>query len=287
MNGEPQRPLRRFALLLGVAALATGVAVSGCPAWVTRPQPLGTSAPAAGSLLSVTGCTIDTLLYNPERPKTDALVVLGHGFLRGQGRMAGLAEALAAAGVPTVTLDFCNSRPWDGRHVQNGRDMRRVADRLGARRVVYAGFSAGGLSALVAAWDDPRAVGVLTLDLVDDRGLGAGLARTLQVPILGLQGEPAPCNAQANGLKVFAASPRGQVLAIANAIHCDFESPTDWLCESICGGPDSGSEERRREVVARSVALTMGLLGLEAPTTLALPPPRDQGAPTPRPGPQT
>jgi pimeloyl-ACP methyl ester carboxylesterase len=238
-------------------------------------------------LQSVTGCEIDTLLYTPERPRTDALVVLGHGFLRSQGRMADLAQALAAAGVPTVTLDFCNSRPWDGRHVQNGRDMRRVADRLGARRVVYAGFSAGGLSALVAAWDDPRAVGVLALDLVDDRGLGEGLARTLRVPLLGLQGEPAPCNAQANGLKVFAASPRGQVLAVADAIHCDFESPTDWLCESICGGPDTGSEGRRREVIARSVALTLGLLGLEAPTTVALPPARNQGAIAPGRGPQT
>ncbi|MGE5154447.1 MAG: alpha/beta fold hydrolase [Bdellovibrio bacteriovorus] len=211
---------------------------------------------------SVTGCQIDTRLYGPERPRTDALVVLGHGFLRSQERMAGLAQALAAAGVPTVTLDFCNSRPWDGRHVQNGDDMRRVADRLGARRVVYAGFSAGGLSALVAAWGDPRAVGVLTLDLVDDGGLGEGLARTLPIPLLAIQGDPAPCNAQGNGLRVFAASQRARVLTVANASHCDFESPTDWLCESICGRPDSGSEERSREVIARSVALTLELLGI-------------------------
>lgn len=243
--------------------------------------------PAAGSLRSGSGCRIDTRLYSPERPRTDGLVVLGHGFLRSQGRMVGLAEALAAAGVPTVTLDFCNSRPWDGRHVQNGRDMRRVADELDAQRVIYAGFSAGGLSALVAAWGDPRAVGVLTLDLVDERGLGEGLARTLHVPLLGLQGEPAPCNARANGLKVLAASPRAQVVAVANASHCDFESPTDWLCESICGRPDTGSEARRREVIARSVALTLELLGIEAPTTVALPPARGQGALSPGRGPQT
>ncbi len=263
MNGEPQAPVRHFTLLLSGAALAIAVAVPGCPARVTRDQPTGTLAPAAGSLQSVTGCQIDTRLFSPERPRTDALVVLGHGFLRSQERMAGLAQALAVAGVPTITLDFCNSRPWDGRHVQNGQDMRRVADRLGARRVVYAGFSAGGLSALVAAWGDPRAVGVLTLDLVDDGGLGEGLARTLPIPLLAIQGDPAPCNAQGNGLRVFAASRRARVLTVADASHCDFESPTDWLCESICGQPDSGSEERRREVIARSVALTLELLGIE------------------------
>ncbi len=178
--------------------------------------------------------------------------------------MAGLAEALARAGIPTVTLDFCNSRLWDGHHVQNGRDMRRVAESLGAQRVVYAGFSAGGLSALVAAWDDPRAVGVLTLDLVDDRGLGAGLARTLATPLIGLQGEPAPCNGQSNGLAVFEASPKAQVLRIPGARHCDFESPTDWLCESVCGGSDAATDDRRRGVIERSVAIVARLLGIES-----------------------
>jgi pimeloyl-ACP methyl ester carboxylesterase len=226
--------------------------------------------PAAGSLESTSGCRIDTLLYRPERPRTDALVVLGHGFLRDQGRMAGLAEALARAGIRTVTLDFCNSRFWDGRHVQNGRDMRRVAEHLGAHRVVYVGFSAGGLSALVAAWDDPRTAGVLTLDLVDDGRLGEGLARTLRVPLLGLQGDPAPCNAQANGLAVFAASTKAQILRVPGATHCDFESPTDWLCESVCGRSDSAAD-RRREVIERSVAIVTRLLGTESQATAATP----------------
>lgn len=261
-----QGQIRRFPVLPIAAGVLAGLAIAGCPSRVARDlQPQGPpvtreAVPTAGFLESISGCRIDTRLYRPERPRTKALVVLGHGFLRDQGRMAGLAEALATAGIPTVTLDFCNSRLWDGRHLQNGRDMRRVADELGAQRVIYAGFSAGGLSALVAAWDDPRAIGVLTLDLVDDGELGEGLARTLAAPLVGLQGDPAPCNAQANGLAVFAASPKAQVFTIPGARHCDFESPSDWLCESVCGQAKTGSEARRREVIERSVDLVSRLL---------------------------
>ena len=217
------------------------------------------------SLDSETGCRIATRLFRPSRPGTDALVVLGPGFLRDQRHMQGLAEALAAAGVPTATLDFCNSRPWDGRPVQNGRDMRRVAERFGPRRVVYGGFSAGGLSALAAAWADTDAVGVLALDLVDDRGLGAGLARTLEVPLVGLRGDPAPCNAWSNGLAAYRASPNARVTPVPGAGHCDFESPTDWRCGAVCGASDSGSADRRREIIARAVAEVTGLLGIEHP----------------------
>lgn len=282
---------RRWIPLLIAAGVLPALAGSGCPSQRVRDQPpVGAEArhasPLPGSLRSSTGCPIETRFYRADPPQGEVLVVLAHGFLRRQERMVGLAEALAAAGIPTVTLSFCNSRPWDGRHIQNGRDMRRVTDQLGARKVVYVGFSAGGLSALVAAWGDPRAVGVLTLDLVDDGRLGAGLARTLRVPLLGLQGDPTPCNAQGNGAAVFAASPMGRVLPVPNANHCDFESPTDWLCESLCGWPDPGSRERRQEVVVRSVALTAELLGIEVQASAALPRALDRGALAREPGPK-
>jgi pimeloyl-ACP methyl ester carboxylesterase len=176
--------------------------------------------------------------------------------------MSGLAAGLAQSGIPTLTLSFCNSRFWDGRHSMNALDMRRVADFAGARRLVYAGFSAGGLSALVAARNDPRTVGVLTLDLVDEGGLGEEAARGLTVPMVALVGEPAPCNAQNRGLAVSAASPEAQVIPITGARHCDFESPTDWVCETLCARPDQGSEARRRLVIETSVIAVGGMLGL-------------------------
>lgn len=256
-----------------VAALAAGLL--GCPTLVSR-SPDGVGSPTAAasapavtreqdSFRSVTGCEVATTRFAPSAPRTDAVVILAHGFLRDQQRMEGLALALAASGVTTHTLSFCNSRPWDGGHRANAADMRRLADRLGAPPVIYAGFSAGGLSALIAAGEDPRALGVLALDLVDDGdGLGAKTAAGLDRPLIGLTGEPAACNAQSNGLAVYAASRQARVTHILGARHCDFEAPTDWLCRSVCGADDEGAESRRGDIIRRSVAAVGDLLGLPA-----------------------
>jgi hypothetical protein len=214
--------------------------------------------------VSSTGCRIDLTRFQPRKPRTEVPVILAHGFLRDQRRLEGLARSLAAQGIPAVTLSLCNSRPWDGRHVQNGRDMMDLARHLGATEVLYGGFSAGALAALVAGRLDPKARGVLTLDLVDRGGIGAGMARGLDKPLIGLTGEPAACNARGNGLSVFAAHPSARVIPVRGASHCDFESPTDWLCEAICAPGAPGTETRRREIVERFVAAAADLLGLDA-----------------------
>ncbi|NBC47257.1 MAG: alpha/beta hydrolase [Gammaproteobacteria bacterium] len=215
--------------------------------------------PITGTLRSATGCRLDFRLYKPnEHPTHDspvepatlearkpALVILGHGFLRSQERMSGLAKALATQGISVATLDFCNMRPWDGRHQQNGLDMIALAEhlkaRVGAGQIVYSGFSAGGLAALIAARNDPYAIGAVTLDLVDAQGIGRRAARELDKPLLGLAGEPTNCNAGNNARAVFAASDYARVQPIPGAGHCDFEAPTDALCEFLCEDPDNRS----------------------------------------------
>nr|WP_246221639.1 alpha/beta hydrolase [Marichromatium bheemlicum] len=203
-------------------------------------------------------------LYPGDGERRADLVVLGHGFLREQSTLAGLARTLAAAGVDCATLDFTAQRPWDGAHLRNGLAMIRVADRLGARRVVYVGFSAGGLAALVAARNDPRARGVVTLDLVDAAGLGRATAAALSVPLVGLVGEPGRCNAHNGARLVYAQAPRGRLERIAGAGHCDFESPTDPLCEMLCGEADPALGALVR---ARASAAVLGLLGPETSTS--------------------
>jgi pimeloyl-ACP methyl ester carboxylesterase len=261
-------PVSLIALGLGLTAT-----LAGCPGMTTRPpsdaeQPVGGPGPAGVSLerasfRSVTGCEVDTTRFEPEHPRTDTVVILAHGFLRDERRMQGLAGAMAASGIPTYTMSFCNSRPWDGGHRANAADMRKLAGASAAPRVIYAGFSAGGLSALIAAREDPRTLGVLTLDLVDDgNGLGASMAAGLDRPLIGLTGEPAACNAQSNGLAVYAASPRARVAHIRGASHCDFEAPTDWLCRSVCGPEDEEADARRAEIIRTSVAAVADLLGL-------------------------
>lgn len=205
--------------------------------------------------------------YRPADARSGDLVVLGHGFLRGEARMAGLAVALAEAGIPTVTLDFCNDRLWNGNHIRNGLDMMGLADTLGARRVVYAGFSAGALAALVAGRNDPRTLGVVALDLVDADGLGARLAAGLDRPLIGLVGAPSSCNARNNGLGVYAVSQQAVVQHFPGADHCDFESDTDWLCRVFC---DRGTSVTVRRDIMRATVAAVGDL---------MPPPRDRAHP--------
>jgi len=233
-----------------------------------------------GSLLSGKGCTSATTSFRPRRPRTAVPVILAPGFLRDQSHLAGLALALAGAGIPAVTLDPCHSRPWDGRPVRNALDMIALARRLGARPVVYGGFSAGALAALIAGRLDPHSRGVLTLDLVDHAGLGVGMVRALDRPLIGLAGEPAACNAQGNGLRVFALARGARVTRIPGASHCDFEAPTDWLCESVCSGVDPESPARRRAIIAAAVAVAADLVGLPGTGRVA----RDHGRDLSRPG---
>ncbi|MFP4075389.1 MAG: alpha/beta hydrolase [Halochromatium sp.] len=228
-----------------------------------------------GVLRSTTGCPLAYRLYRPQAPPTRSarapvLVVLAHGFLRSQARMRGLAEAIAAAGLPVATLDLCNMRPWAGRHQQNGLDMialaRHLQAEVGDGKRIYAGFSAGGLAALVAARQDRQALGVVTLDLVDAQGLGERAARRLQRPLLGLAGAPTNCNARGNAEALFVEHEQARLLRIPQAGHCDFEAPTDALCEWLCADPAAGTAPEKarlrvwvmQQAVAAITALAAG-----------------------------
>jgi len=217
-----------------------------------------------GSITSVSGCIIDYRRYQPGRPRVEGMVILGHGFLRSQEHMAGMARALAAAGLVAVTLDFCQARPWEGGHYGNGLDMVRLARQLGAGRVVYVGFSAGALAALIAGRQDPGALGIITLDLVDDHGLGLRLVEGLGKPLVGLMGEPSRCNAQANGLPILVASRLGHTERIPGAGHCDFETPSDWLCELLCG-PSGQVPGINRVIIQATLRAALNLLGSRPP----------------------
>ncbi|MCF7983394.1 MAG: alpha/beta hydrolase [Thiohalocapsa sp.] len=235
--------MRRTTTRLMPALLLVLAGCSGLlPDTATAPVTDAAAAADRGTLMSSTGCTLHYRRFAGSADNASGdLVVLAHGFLRSQDRMQALAAAIAREGVDVVTLDFCNTRPWNGRHVQNARDMQALARALEARRVVYAGFSAGALSALVAARLDPSAIGVVALDLVDTGDIGVRAADGLDKPVLALAGEPTNCNARDNARAVYAAAGGARVLRIPGAGHCDFEGPTDGLCELLCEAPRASS----------------------------------------------
>jgi pimeloyl-ACP methyl ester carboxylesterase len=258
------------------------IVLTGCSslgaesASLSDPARLPGIALTLGSLKSKTGCTLSYSLFRPLVAGKDGnsrtLVIIGHGFLRSQRNMRDLAEAIAGEGVPVATIGFCNMRLWGSRQQQNGYDMialaSRLAPKVGASRTVYVGFSAGGLAALVAARNDPRSLGVVTLDLVDAQGLGIRAASDLDKPLIGLAGEPANCNAQGHARAVFAVSAGATLKQIPDAGHCDFEAPTDRLCELLCKAPDrfaSSSTEAsnkipRRHIIASTTSAIAALI---------------------------
>ena len=176
-------------------------------------------------------------VYRPAQPRSAALVLLAHGFLRDLSSMRGWAALWASHGVTVTVASLPNSTWFNGRHERNAADLRALSRALHEGPVLYAGFSAGGLAALLAASQDPSAVSYLGLDPVDSGGLAGQAARAFTRPALILLGEPSSCNARNNILEALApgaSRPEMSLLRVRHATHCAFENPTDPRCDRIC-----------------------------------------------------
>jgi hypothetical protein len=207
---------------------------------------------------STTGCEVAYTYYWPRDVLNDVLVVLGHGFMRSKKRMAHLAQHLASWGVSVVNVEFCNSKLWAGNHDLNGADMVAVSQKLNADKVIYMGFSAGGLAAMVAANLDKHTQAFFGLDMVDNRGLGKKLAPNMTVPLYGLIAAPSACNANNNGLDLYALAPQSNVIKVEDTSHCHFEFPVDGKCSFVCG---KGEKRFSRQTIQQTiVGLTTSFL---------------------------
>ncbi|RMD96747.1 MAG: alpha/beta hydrolase [Deltaproteobacteria bacterium] len=189
----------------------------------------------AGLFAAPSGCILSYSRYRPATQGGFPLVLLTHGFQRGEAQMHGLARHLAAWGLDVVTPDLCHASAQDHDVAADVSDMTALADAIrSGRGVVYAGHSAGGLRSVLAGRDDEHAIAVFGLDLVDGDGLALTAAEELRIPLYGLGGEPSPCNADGNGEAVYRAAPEARLLRVTEADHCDFEDPTDRLCTAVC-----------------------------------------------------
>ncbi len=215
-----------------------------------------------GNHRSVRGCTFDYRVFEPLQPLSPATVMLGHGFLRNQDRLVALSRALANAGIRAVTLNFCNMRPWNGYHEVNARDMRQLAEALDrSEDIIFGGFSAGALAAVLAADAGTRALFVL--DFVDQADRGKQALATLDIPIIGLHGPSSACNAQNQGKQAISqylldhGSDTDNYQLVADASHCEFESPSNWLCEITCADDDSvqQNQQTREQIIEQSIQI--------------------------------
>jgi pimeloyl-ACP methyl ester carboxylesterase len=236
----PQRRRIRISGLVGAALLALEVALAHAATGTTapvRPTPSTLEIVLAGRQTQV---DISTPVGATRRSR-DA-IILAHGFTRSRDSMAGHAAAFARLGLWAVAPDL----PYLMDSRDNARALRELIDALrgGAageplERFVLVGFSAGGLAAILAA-DAPGVVGYVGLDPFDrPGGVGLEAARRLQIPVWLLRGPSAGCNAYAIAEPWVEALPNlVQDRVLTEASHCDFEDPTDRLCEFVCGRAD-------------------------------------------------
>lgn len=242
----------------------------------TEPEPEPVIAPdytAAGSATSSTdtgafaagdGCTLEYTRYRPNGERGEVLVLLVHGFARSQAQMAGWAAHWSSWGAEVVTPQMCRLGFGNTDHPANGRHLAALANQLAdGRPVILAGYSAGGLAAVLGA-STAQPVAVLGLDPVDADGLGAAAAPSLGVPVAGLFGEPSRCNAENNGVAMMKAAPGAKAIGVTAADHCSFESPTDRICTTICRGggtrDDAAIERAIRALSTSWIAWHGGLL---------------------------
>jgi hypothetical protein len=201
-------------------------------------------------LISTTGCEVAYTYFKPRDLSNDVMVVLGHGFMRSKKRMVYIARHIASWGVSVDNLEFCNSKLWAGNHDRNGADMVAVSQKIHGGKVLYIGFSAGGLAAMVAANSDINSQAVFGLDMVDNQGLGKKIAPGLVVPVYGLIAAPSACNANNNGLDLYTLAPHSNVIKVEDTSHCHFEFPVDGKCSLVCG---TGEKRFRRQTIQRTI----------------------------------
>lgn len=210
-----------------------------------------------GSASTGDGCTMNYTLFEPAGEDAEVLVVLAHGFSRAQAQMHGWGEHLASWGVAVATPQMCFSGPTNTNHPANGRTLANLARQLAdGRAVIVAGYSAGGLAAILAASEGDVA-GVFGLDPVDNSDQGRDAAAAITAPSAALLADPGSCNASGNGQAMFAPITERAVYRLAGTTHCDYENPTNFLCTLACSGTASNADEVNEAVSALFTAFAL------------------------------
>ena len=214
-------------------------------------------------VVKINGTSIEVDVYKPIGPLKGA-AILTHGFTRSHTTMGEHAQALAARGVLAITPDMpctfdfrCNASAIAGLV-----NLLRNTDTFGgsAQRIMLVGFSAGGLSSLLAA-DTPGVVGFVGLDPFDrvlpneTERAGITASKRLTTEALLLRAPASSCNAKA------VAAPWGSEMKtlwrdelIDGASHCDFEAPSDWKCRLACGDTDPARQLQVRQGILDAAA---------------------------------
>ena len=226
----------------------------GAEAALARPGPMEVEV-TTGVLPGRHGCDVLYEIHAPQdEPRTEAMVMLAHGFMRDLETMRGWAAHWASFGVPVTVMSLCNAGLMAGRQAEDADDLLSLAREVHDGPRLYAGFSSGGLAALLAAALDSKALAYLGLDPVDSDGLAAAASRSLDPPGLVLLAAPSSCNAANNIIAPLGQPPRVRLMQLPAATHCHFESPPRADCSFLCGVVEPAEAADRLRAEARVLA---------------------------------
>ncbi|MEH6582481.1 MAG: alpha/beta hydrolase [Halioglobus sp.] len=216
-------------------------------------QAIGETA-TEGQFKGSRGCTVSYQIHEPEPAIATTPIILTHGFMRNFHTLTGWGSELSGLGFRVVLVSLCNSSWLNGRHQANANDLVALRHRLGFNSVIYSGFSAGGLSAYLAALSDISTAGYIGLDTVDSGGLALKSPAVLQVPSLFVSAPASVCNGGGNFEQVVARSSAYDVVALSETNHCSFEMPNDRRCNWICGRSSDAQTTEAQEQIFSTVA---------------------------------
>lgn len=245
----------RSALALGLCALlvASCAVIDPLPDIPEDRLTLQVTLPAGAAAVDV---------YRPFGTDRAPMVIIAHGFSRSRHNMSGWGRHLAGEGIMAVVPDL----PAWSDHVRNGGFLSELQahllehpdwrERIDPDHVGLMGFSAGGLSSLLAAADAPDLSIWIGLDPVDRAGLGATAASRVQARAVVITAEASACNAYGNARDLVAALPAPEHVHIAGAVHGDAEWPGSRLADLACerASPEGRAAFRERATMALKTA---------------------------------
>lgn len=179
------------------------------------------------------------------------VIVYGHGFSQNKNLYANLGRHLASRGFVVLIPNFGFLA---SNHARNAEDLRLCLDWITAQHAntnsIFfdrirltcfgaAGHSAGGLSAILAAAQDPRIAALSLMDPVDNSGQGVAALANISIPVAMTWSEPSSCNANGSAVTLYnAAQGVKRGIKVVGANHTDPQDPAGLLSIMICGAPN-------------------------------------------------
>lgn len=242
---------------------------------------------ARTTTIEIDGVPAPVDVFEPDAGPPVGVAIVAHGWTRSREQHRDAGRALAEAGIVAVIPDLPNVMDLWG----NGSAIVDLVRRLegGAlglppvlpSSLVLIGTSAGGLATLIAASKLPDIAGWIGLDPVDRSGMGLYAASNLGTPAIVLLGSSSACNLFGSGRSLAQAVPRlVRAKKIDGASHCDFESPTNRVCTTFCGGASRDKQiEAQNETVLAALELLTASHNGHAAASFAASPAADATAP--------